>query len=162
MELAPAPATLKWNGFLHSWIDSGENAKSEYKLGGTLLKRLRLKLTADVYDGVSLVALPEFAGGFTLLDGYAAFDLSRFPQPTAWPLTITVGQFKTPFGQNKMYVPQALYAVDYSSIYNGMFNANGPLGFWDMGAMAVYKDPLFKVEAAAVGGAGPIPAYTTH
>src|SRR4051794_5698544 len=97
LDLPPTAAALRVNGFLQSWIDTGENPSHEYKLGGTLVKHLRLKLTADVADGLSLVVVPELAGGLTLLDGYAAMDLTKFPYETAVPLILTVGQFKTPF-----------------------------------------------------------------
>ena len=147
------PVSVKWNGFAQAWEDTGENAKSEYTQSGSLLKRLRVKMTAEVYDGLSVVVQPEFAGGFFLLDGYIKADLDKYILDFGQPISVTMGQFKTPFGLNRMYAPFQLTFVNYSGISNAVF---GNTNFWDDGIMASYTVPgLLKIDAASVEGLGP-------
>jgi hypothetical protein len=159
MEVAP-PVTVKWNGFAQAWETLGENGNSvakgpEYTQNGALLKRLRFKMTAEAYDGLSLVMLPEVAGsqGFQLLDGYIQADLDKYLLDFSYPITVIAGQFKTPFGLNRMYTPPQLAFVNYSSISNGVFGSNN---FWDDGLMITWRQAkLFKLDLAAVDGQGP-------
>jgi hypothetical protein len=155
MEIAP-PVKVSWNGFAHAWAGAGENAKREYVNSGVQLKRLRFKMTAEAYDGLTVVILPELVPTFTLLDGYVAVDLSKYVLDFSLPLTVTMGQFKTPFGLNRMYLPPQLLTMDYSRIYNGATGVMGTTSFWDDGVMLSYKQgTLFKVDAAWVEGLGP-------
>ena len=153
MEIAP-PVKITWNGFLQHWASVGETPKYEYAQSGTLLKRLRFKMGVEAYDGVNVVIVPELAGaGFVLLDGYAQIDLSKYLLNFSPPLTVTAGQFKTPFGLNRMSTPPQLALVDYSSVSNGVM---GTTNFWDDGVMVSYKEgSLFKLDAAWVEGLGP-------
>jgi hypothetical protein len=158
MEIS-TPVNIKLNGFAQAWETLGEGSNSvaqgpSYNQTGTMLKRLRLKMTADVYDGLSVVVLPELAGttGFQLLDGYMQADLSKYIVDFNLPITVTFGQFKTPFGLNRMYTPPQLVFVDYSSISNNIFGSNN---FWDDGLMVSWAQPkLFKLDVAAVDGQG--------
>jgi hypothetical protein len=166
MEVAPA-VTVKWNGFAQAWETLGENANSvakgpSYNQNGAMLKRLRFKMTAEAYDGLSLVMLPEVAGstGFQLLDGYIQADLDKYLIDFGWPITVIAGQFKTPFGLNRMYTPPQLLFVNYSSISNNVFGSNN---FWDDGLMLTWRQPkLFKLDLAVVDGQGPNLATTTN
>ena len=159
MEIAP-PVNIKWNGFAQVWETLGEGPNSlaqgpTYDQNGALLKRLRFKMTAEAYDGLTLVLLPEVAGttGFQLLDGYIQADLDKYILDFGQPISVTLGQFKTPFGLNRMYTPPQLVFVNYSAITNNVFGSNN---FWDDGLMVTYRLPkMFKLDLAAVDGQGP-------
>lgn len=175
MDLSP-PAKISWNGFIHDWVTIGENPKKEYANSGDLVKRFRFKMNVEAYDGLNVVLVPELAGqgtsviapsggttvtaavfGFTLLDAYATIDLSKYLVDMSLPLTVTIGQFKTPFGLNRMYTPSQLTLVDYSSIYNGAGGVMQTSTFWDDGLMLTYKLASFwnlKADAAWVEGLG--------
>jgi hypothetical protein len=157
MDIAP-PVTIKWNGFLQAWETYGEGANSvakgpEYSQSGSMLKRFRIKMTAEAYDGVTVVLVPELVGPFTLLDGYVQVDLDKYLLEFSTPLSVTFGQFKTPFGLNRMYTPPQLAFVNYSGVSNAVFGSNN---FWDDGLMLTYKVPkVLRLDAAVVDGQGP-------
>jgi hypothetical protein len=156
MDIAP-PVDIKWNGFIHAWAGLGENAKQEDVNAGVGLERLRFRMAASPYDGVTVVIIPELAGAFSLLDGYAKIDLDKyFLDLAAWPISVTAGQFKTPFGQNRMYTPPQLAVVDYSNIYNGAGGVVQATSFWDQGLMVSAPiDTWAKFDLAWVHGLGP-------
>jgi hypothetical protein len=166
MEVAP-PVVVKWNGFAQVWETLGEGPNTltkgpSYTQNGAMLKRLRVKMTAEAYDGLSLVLLPEMAGatGFQLLDGYIQADLDKYLIDFSLPISVVAGQFKTPFGLNRMYLPPQLLFVNYSSISNNIFGSNN---FWDDGLMVTWRQPkLFKLDVAVVEGQGPNLATTTN
>ncbi|GEM_PF-5185478 len=149
---------VKVNGFLQAWLDAGNSPSTapgtNYNLAGDYLRHLRLNFQADPLSGLHLVALPEFAGGFVLLDGYARLDFNQVFLGAADPgeFALTVGQFKTPFGLNRMYNPAQLLSVEYSTINNGTFAQKN---FWDSGLMATYKGKDFRFDLAAIKGQGP-------
>jgi hypothetical protein len=160
----PPPVTLNWGGFIQDWSTLGPNSNSEDVNAGNFLKHFRFRMAAEAYDGITVVLVPELAGqsvtqtagfGFTLLDAYAAFDLSKTMSDWSPPLTITVGQFKTPFGLNRMYTPAQLLLVDYSSIYNGAGGVMRMSSFWDDGIMLTWKQGSWlKMDVAWVEGLG--------
>lgn len=155
MDIAP-PVKVTWNGFIHTWSSIGENAKYEYVNAGVMLKRLRFRMGVEPYDGVTVVILPELAGAFTLLDGYVKIDLDKYLLDFTLPISVTAGQFKTPFGLNRMYLPGQLPVVDYSSIYNGPTGVVETTSFWDQGVMLT--SPLStwgKLDVAWIEGLGP-------
>jgi hypothetical protein len=162
MEIAP-PVDIKWNGFAQVWAGLGENTKKEDENAGVGLKRLRFKMAASPYDGVTVVIVPELASAFSLLDGYVKIDLDKyFLDLGSWPLSITAGQFKTPFGQNRMYLPTQLTVADYSSIYNTAVGVVQATSFWDQGLMlSAPIDTWAKVDLAWVEGLGPNQTTTT-
>ncbi len=151
MELAP-PTNFKWAGFGQAWAEMGENPKKVYNQVGLLLKRFRIKMTAEPYDGLSAVFVPELAGGVTVLDAYLSADLSKYLIDFSPAITLTAGQFKTPFGQNRMYIPPQLLIQDYSGIYTAVMEDKS---FWDQGFMASYKIDTLKVDVAIAEGLGP-------
>ena len=159
MDIAP-PVNIKWNGFIQAWETLAETGNSvakgpEYTQSGAMLKRFRIKMTAEAYDGLTVVMLPELAGttGFFLLDGYIQADLDKYLVDFSLPIRVTMGQFKTPFGLNRMYTPAQLAFVNYSSISNNVF---GSTNFWDDGLMVTYAIPkLLKLDLAVVEGLGP-------
>lgn len=154
---APAPP-VKVNGFLQAWLDAGNSPSTapgtNYNLTGDYLRHFRLRFEANPLTGVQVVCVPEFAGGFVLLDGYAALNFDQvFLGGTApGDFLLTVGQFKTPFGLNRMYSPTQLLSVEYSTINNGTFTQPN---FWDSGLMATYKNKDFRLDLAAIKGQGP-------
>lgn len=178
--LAPSLALpLQWTGFVQDWSVVGEqtgNKAHSYDEAGNFLKHFQLGVTANPYPGVSLVMLSELAGqsvtgtgavyggtyGMTLLNAYAAVDLSKFIGAAALPLTLTAGQFKTHFGLNRMYRPDQLTLVDYSSIFNGAGGVMGTSTFWDDGMqLAWQRGSLIEADAAWVNGQGPnLTAYS--
>lgn len=159
MDIAP-PVKVTWNGFIQAWETLAETANTkavgpEYSLNGSMLKRFRIKMTAEAYDGLNLVMIPELAGtgSFQLLDGYFQADLDKYLLDFGTPISITFGQFKTPFGLNRMYTPPQLLFVNYSLVSNSVFGSNN---FWDDGIMLTYKMPkVFTLNIAAVDGQGP-------
>lgn len=159
MDIAP-PVNIKWNGFIQAWESLAESGNSvpkgpDYNQSGAMLKRFRIKMTAEAYDGLTVVLLPELAGssGFFLLDGYIQADLDKYLVDFSLPISVTMGQFKTPFGLNRMYTPAQLAFVNYSSISNAVF---GSSNFWDDGLMLTYKIPkMLKLDLAVVEGLGP-------
>jgi len=161
MEIAPPPPPpIKIGGFLQSWLVAGNAAPStvvgkQYKLSADLLRHFRVRFQADPIPGVQVIMIPELtAGAFTLLDGYATLDTNQvfLGESTPGELTLTVGQFKTPFGLNRMYTPPQLTGVEYSHATGRVF---GSTSFWDAGLMATYKGKLFRFDAATVKGLGP-------
>ncbi len=160
---SPTASPLKIAGFLQSWLSAGNSVSSaaggaSTLFGGALLKHLRLNFSGEPAAGMKVVALPELAGGVILLDGYAAFDFGRFflKEASAGPLLLTAGQFKTPFGLNRMYTPTQLVSVDYSTINKGLFGTGGgSAGFWDDGLMATLNLKPLRLDFAAVEGLGP-------
>jgi len=167
------PVTLHWTGFVQDWAVLGEatgNKAHSYTEAGNYLKHVQFGVTADAYPGVKLVLLTELAGqsvtgtgavvgstyGMTLLNAYAAVDLSQFTGPVALPLTLTAGQFKTHFGLNRMYRPDQLTLVDYSTIYNTAGGVMGTSIYWDDGIMLAWQEAnLIEADAAWVNGQGP-------
>jgi hypothetical protein len=170
--LVPA-LSLLWTGFVQDWSVAGEqtgNKAHSYDEAGNYLKHFQLGVTAKPYPGVSLVMLSELAGqsvtgtgavyggtyGMSLLNAYAAVDLSKYTGAVALPLTLTAGQFKTHFGLNRMYRPDQLTLVDYSSIFNGPGGVMGTSTFWDDGMQLAWQQgSLIEADAAWVNGQGP-------
>lgn len=155
MEIVP-PVKVTWNGFIHAWAGLGEDADRQSVNSGAMLKRLRFRMGVEAYDGVTVVVIPELAGGFNLLDGYVKVDLDKYLLDFRPPLSVTAGQFKTPFGLNRMYAPAQLPVVDYSSIYNGPNGVVETMSFWDQGLML--SAPLGswgRADAAWIEGLGP-------
>lgn len=155
----PSPtAPVKINGFVQAWMDAGNSPSSvpghDYNLVGDFLRHFRLKVQAEPLPGVQVVMVPELAGGFTLLDGYAWLDLDQVfrGMDKAGEISLTAGQFKTPFGLNRMYLPSQLVGVEYSMISNAVFTDKT---FWDDGLMATYKGKELRFDLAVVKGLGP-------
>jgi len=99
--------------------------------------------------------------GFQLLDGYIQADLDKYLIDFSLPITVVAGQFKTPFGLNRMYTPPQLLFVNYSSISNNVFGSNNFLGMTAL--MVTWRQPkMFKLDLAAVEGQGPNLATTTN
>jgi len=161
MEIAPPPPPpIKIGGFLQSWLVAGNSTSAgvvgkQYRLSGDLLRHFRVRFQADPIPGVSVIMIPELtAGAFTLLDGYATLDAQQvfLGETTPGELSFTVGQFKTPFGLNRMYAPPQLTSAEYSTVSGRTF---GSTSFWDAGLMATYKGKLFRLDVATVKGLGP-------
>lgn len=161
MELAPPAAPpIKIGGFVQSWLTAGNSAFTsgggDYSLAGDLLRHLRLRFQADPLDGLQVIVIPELTGaaGFVLLDGYVSmnFDQVLMGETVPGEVSLTAGQFKTPFGLNRMSVPQMLTGVEYSTISNAIFTSTS---FWDEGLMGTYKGKAFKLDLAAIKGLGP-------
>ncbi|HVZ81432.1 MAG TPA: hypothetical protein VHE12_11655 [bacterium] len=161
-EAAPTPAPtappVKINGFLQAWMGAGNSPTTapghDYNLAGDYLKHFRIKIQAEPLPGVQVVMVPELAGAFTLLDGYAWLDLNQAFLKGEAPgeLSLTAGQFKTPFGLDRMYLPSQLTGVEYSIISGAVF---GDKSSWDDGLMATYKGKDLRVDLAVVKGLGP-------
>lgn len=155
---APSAPPVKLNGFLQAWLDTGNSPSTapgtHYDLTGDYLRHFRISLQADPLAGVHVVCVPEFAGGFVLLDGYAQLNFNQvfLGQTDPGEFSLTVGQFKTPFGLNRMYTPPQLLSVEYSTIDGGTFASKN---FWDSGLMATYKTKDFRLDLATVKGQGP-------
>lgn len=153
----PAPP-VKIGGFLQAWWGAGNSNNTapghDYNLAGDFLKHLRVKIQAEPLSGVQVVIVPELAGGFTLLDGYVwlNFDQAFLKQDAPGDLSLTAGQFKTPFGLDRMYLPSQLVGVEYSIISGAVF---GDKSSWDDGLMATYKGKDLRFDLAAVKGLGP-------
>lgn len=162
-EAAPTPAPtappLKINGFLQAWLEAGNSTGATpgraYDLVGDPLRHFRLKIQADPLPGVKVVMVPELAVSFSLLDGYAWLDINQalLKGETPGEVSLTVGQFKTPFGLNRMYLPTQLTSVEYAMVSNAVFG--GEKSFWDDGLMATYKGKDIRVDLSAVKGLGP-------
>jgi len=102
-----------------------------------------------------VIVVPELtAPAFVLLDGYATLDFGQVFLDESAPgeFSLTAGQFKTPFGLNRMVTPPQLTSVEYSSISSAVFTDKT---FWDDGLMATYKGKAFRLDVAAVKGLGP-------
>jgi hypothetical protein len=96
------------------------------------------------------------------LDGYVKLDLDKYILDFDLPLSVTVGQFKTPFGQNRMYTPTQLAVVDYSNIYNTPTGVVEATSFWDQGVMLSGKLGTWgTADVAWVEGLGPNQATPT-
>ena len=151
------PVALKVNGLVQDWASLGENGKADYVDAGDLVRHLRLRLDAGVGDGIDVVVMPELAGGVNLLDAYAALEMDKGVDTWGIPVTATVGQFKVPFGLNRMSTPGQLALVDYSSLAARIFNlaAAGPTAGWDDGIMlTVLPAAWARVDAAWIEGLG--------
>ncbi|HJT25289.1 MAG TPA: porin, partial [bacterium] len=161
---APPASPIKVSGFLQAWLDAGNSPSTapgiNYNLTGDYLRHLRLRFEATPLPGVQVVCVPELAGGFVLLDGYALlnFDQVFLGQSAPGGFSLTAGQFKTPFGLNRMYTPNQLLGVEYATINNGTFSQTN---FWDSGLMSTYKDKDFRLDVAAIKGQGPNLFITT-
>jgi len=143
--LAHADSSVVFKGVLKDWLTVGENPAKEFKQVGNVLKVARVRLEARPNENVLVVAMPELAGGIRVLDAYATLNVAALPG-----LALTAGQFKFPFGQNRMPGPQALRNVDYAAINTAVL----PGDAWDDGIKATYSLPQLKVEVASVEGMG--------
>lgn len=135
----------KINGFIKAWATLGENNSRAVRQAGLLLKSARVKIAAEPGEGIKAVIVPELAGGLQLLDAYAVWE--------ALPglLSIEAGQFKIPFGQDRMETPASLERVDYSMIDKAILPRNA----WDDGFMLTLKGAGLKADLAAFEGLGP-------
>lgn len=152
---APTLAGVTWGGFVQVWAAVGEDSAHRYDQSGLLLKHLRLKMTGPVADGIKAVLVPEFAGGVTVLDAYMQLDLARLLPDLAPPLDLTLGQFKTPFGQDRMALPSQLAIVDYAMLTAPGVGVMESASAWDDGAELTLRPKAFRWDLAVVEGRGP-------
>ncbi len=162
----PNPSSIRFGGFVQDWSTVGEDATTHaYDNAGNFVKHARLALSATPADGVSVALLTEMAGnsvtttptlfGATLLDAYVKVDLAKFLPGGGPPLALTAGQFKTPFGLNRMYSPEQLQLVDYSIIYGSPYGVMGTSTYWDDGLKLSYRpNANWQADAAWVEGLG--------
>jgi hypothetical protein len=111
---------------------------------GLSLAHVRIRYTAPAAPGVQVAIMPELAGGFGLLDAYADWTIMD------GGLSLRVGQFKFPFGQDRMPGPQALERADYSAVNAALF----PGSAWDVGSMATLKAAGLDLAVAVIEGQG--------
>lgn len=97
-------AALETSGFLQSRVSLTEGSDPSLNTVGINLQHLRVRLAGEAAPGVSVAVMPEMAGGFQLLDAYADWS----PRPDGG-VSLRVGQFKFPFGLDRMAGPQALW-----------------------------------------------------
>jgi hypothetical protein len=145
LSVAAPLAALETGGFLQSRVGLSEGSSPALNTVGLSLNHLRVKLASDDASAVKVVVMPELAGGFSLLDAYADWS------PAAdGALSLRVGQFKFPFGQDRMPGPQALERADYSAIDAALF----PGSAWDVGAAVTLKGAGLRLDAAVIEGQG--------
>ena len=144
------PAENSIGGFVQTWLAANEGTDRTVDDFGLLVKHARVKFTGTPTEGVKLVVMPELAGGLQagglqLLDAYGDWTIDE-----EGVYTLRFGQFKFPFGLNRMYHPGALNRSGYSSI-NGLFPGHA----WDVGGALLYRRGLFSLDAAIIEGQGP-------
>ncbi len=131
---------VKWSGLLQFW-----NQVSDNKWDQTF-HYVRLKATALVDPQTKVLVMPVLGTNtnFTLLDAFVQRDLGN-----DW--TLTGGQFKFAFGDDRVLFPDQLKRVDYAKMDKFAFPGNP----WDMGfkVKKVFGD--FTVLADVIQGAGP-------
>ncbi len=106
--------------------------------------RLILKLMPnEVTTGVIIPELVNHPYAY-LLDAYV-----QIKQPGK-ERVLRMGQFKFPFGYDRMFTPAQLRRVDYSPISGAIFARDG----WDTGALIIVGEAWWKLTAAMVQGVG--------
>lgn len=140
--LAAAPET---SGFLQSRLRLSEGTPRTPSHASFDLSHLRVKLAGEAAPGVNVVVMPELVGGFQLLDAYATWAATDEAA-----LTLQAGQFKFPFGLDRMAAPYRLARVDYSMIDTALF----PGSAWDVGTALTAKLAGFRLDAAVIEGQG--------
>lgn len=139
-----APAQ-DFGGFLQARAGLTQGADPAPDRLGLSLAHVRFRYATEAAPGVQVAVMPELAGGFALLDAYADWSVLD-----GGVLALRVGQFKFPFGQDRMAGPQALDRADYSAIDVALF----PGSAWDVGAMATAKAGGFSLAVAVIEGQG--------
>ncbi len=151
IQVTPAPApkpSFNLKGFVKAWAQVSEDPSDKGLDQGTLmLKSSRLIVQGQASDEVSVQLVSELAGGIKVLDAYASWKASPH-------YTLVGGQFKFPFGKDRMETPASLERVDYSGVTARITNRVAVNG-WDDGFMAKAQWGPVKFDAAIFQGQGP-------
>ena len=153
-ELSPAPIVarvipaggvdIKIGGILQTWYQAQRRGPT-----GFLVKNARVYFVVEPSSWVALNIMPAFmsATGMTLLNAFV--DVKPVDH-----LSLRMGQFVTPFGQNRMMPPGDLEIANFHSTSRIWPGFASDLG-WDVGAQAATSWKYVEARAAVINGTGP-------
>lgn len=142
-----AAAETKIVGFVQTWLTAVDSSDGVVDNFGLVAPHARVKFVGTPEDNIKLVVMPELAGGkITLLDAFGDWTLD-----SEGIYTLRFGQFKFPFGLNRMYHPGQLDRSNYSMLNGSLFPGHA----WDVGGELLYRRGNVKFDIAVIEGQGP-------